>query len=301
MRVLLTADWHLRGDAPICRKHPEKWLEEQATSVRAVKHICAAHLCSEVWIVGDLFHRARTSTEATVQALQLLSEFDVPVRVLVGNHDELHHQYENIARSTVGTIFSLQGVKELKSFNLPISWGSGAKSLHIEAYPFGTEPENIPSCDIWVLHALVFPDEASRPIPELGVLAEDLLKCSDAKVIITGDYHHGYVKEFGDHKVVTCGCINIQARDMADYQPRVYILDTETLDVKEVPLKTFGELDVEAPMLEDANGYAESIKLAELPRIDFRAAVDAAAQRAGTEVRDKVHEILESYDTSVIS
>ena len=300
MKVLLTADWHLRGDAPACRKHPEKWLEEHAASVRAIEHICAARLCSEVWIAGDLFHRARTATEATVQALQLLSEFNVPVRVLVGNHDELHHQYENVVRSTVGTIFSLQGVKELKSFEHPISWGSDAKSLRIEAYPFGTEPESIPSCDIWVLHALVFPDEESRPLPELGVLAEDLLKRSDAKVIITGDYHHGYIKEFGDRKVITCGCINIQARDMADYKPRVYILDLETLDVETVYLDTFGELDLDTPMLEDANGYAETLQVAQLPQIDFRDAIDKAAEKAEGDVRDKVNEILETWDSSKI-
>lgn len=300
MKVLLTADWHLRGDAPICRKYPEKWLEEQAASIRVIRHICAEHLCSEIWVVGDLFHRARTSTEATVQALQLLSEFDVPVRVLVGNHDELHHQYENVARSTIGTIFSLQGVEELKSFEHPISWGSGAKSLHIEAYPFGSEPEQIPHCDIWCVHTLTFPDEASRPIPELGVLAEDLLKRSDAKVIVTGDYHHGYVKEFGDRKVITCGCVNIQARDIADYKPRVYILDTETFDVEEVPLQLFGELDLEAPLLEDANGYAETLQVAQLPKIDFREAIGKATERVEADVRDRVNSILEDYDSAKI-
>lgn len=301
MKILLTADWHLRGDAPACRKHPEKWLEEQAQSCAQIAVIANKHFCQEVWVIGDVFHRSRTSTEGTVWALNLMNRFDVPVRVLLGNHDLYGHNPKERDRSTVGTVFSVNGVVELCSHEHPISWGADAKSLLVEAYHFGTEPEQIPHCDIWCTHQLVFPDEASRPIPELGVLAEDLLKCSDAKVIITGDYHHGYVKEFGDRKVVTCGCINIQARDMADYQPRVYILDTETLGVEEAKLETFGELDLEAPMLEDANGYAESIKLAELPRIDFRAAVDAAAQRAGIEVQSKVHEILESYDTSVIS
>lgn len=304
MKILLTADWHLRGDAPVCHKHPEKWLEEQRQSVEQLYPIVSSEGCDEVWIIGDLFHRARTSTEATVDALAMLRCFEhTPIRILVGNHDALHHSYENVPKSTIGTVFSLDNVTELRSCPIlgAAHIGEEGPFPSLEAYPFGTEPEQIPSCDIWCVHTLTFPDEVSRPLPELGVLAEELLERSDAKVIITGDYHHGYVKEFGNRKVVTCGCLNIQARDMADYVPRVYILDTATFDVKEVPLKTFGELDVEAPMLEDANGYAESIKLAELPRIDFRAAVDAAAQRAGIEVQDKVHEILESYDTSVIS
>ena len=69
MRVLLTADWHLRGDAPSCRVDPDNWLEEQRQSVEQLYPIVEKEHCDEVWILGDLFHRARTSTEATNQAL----------------------------------------------------------------------------------------------------------------------------------------------------------------------------------------------------------------------------------------
>lgn len=253
--------------------------------------------CDEAWIIGDLFHRARTSTEATVQALKMLSTFPCPIHVLVGNHDELQHQYENVPKSTIGTIYNLAGVHELVSHTLC----ENSKHVEVQAYPFGTEPEQIPHCDIWCTHQLVFPDEASRPLPELGVLAEELLERSDAKVIITGDYHHGYVKEFDGRKVITCGCLNIQARDMADYKPRVYILDTDTFDVEEVPLETFGELDLEAPILEDANGYAETLQMSRLPKIDFHAAVEKACEKAEKDVRDKVAAIFEQYDASKIS
>lgn len=300
MKILLTADWHLRGDAPACRKHPEKWLDEQQASVLQLVEI--ASRCDEVWIIGDLFHRARTSTEATVQALNMLCAFSCPVRVLVGNHDALHHSYENVPKSTIGTAFSLDNVTELRSCPILGAAHAGEEGPFpsLEAYPFGTEPEQIPSCDIWCVHTLTFPDEASRPLPELGVLAEELLERSDAKVIVTGDYHHGYAKEFGDRKVVTCGCLNIQARDMADYQPRCYILDTKDFSVEEVPLETFGELDLEAPILEDANGYAETLQMAQLPKIDFRDAVEKATQAAERAVREKVESALEAYDGAKI-
>lgn len=297
MKILLTADVHLRGDAPSCRKHPEKWLDEQAQSFEQI--IDMQDLVDEVWIIGDLFHRSRTSTEATVQALNLMSRFDIPVRVLLGNHDLYGHNPDERDRSTIGAIFSLPNVRELLS-HIQIYQSDANTDLLVEAYPFGSEPEQIPHCDIWCTHQLVFPDDASRPIPELGAIAEDLLKRSDAKVIITGDYHHGYVKEFDGRKVITCGCVNIQARDMADYKPHVYILDTETLDVKEEPLKVFGELDLETPLLEDANGYAETLQIAHLPKIDFREAIDKATEEVDEDVRDKVGEILLTWDSSKI-
>lgn len=296
MKILLTADIHLRGDAPACRQYPDKWLEDQDKSFMQLPAIASRRHCDEVWIIGDLFHRARTSTEATVQALGLMHAFDVPVRVLVGNHDAYQHAYENLHKSTIGAIYSLAGVHELVTHTIR----ENGRHIEVRAYPFGTEPEQIPSCDIWCVHTLTFPDEASRPLPELGVLAEELLERSDAKVIITGDYHHGYVKEFGDRKVITCGCLNIQARDMADYQPRCYILDTKDFSVEEVPLETFGELDLEAPILEDADGYAETLQMTQLPKIDFRAAVEQAAQAAEKTVRNKVENALEAYDESKI-
>ena len=307
MKILLTADIHLRGDAPACRKNPDKWLEEQEASFMQLGDIATGHGCRAVWVIGDLFHRARTSIEATVQALRMLSELahKVPVHILVGNHDESMHQYANVPKSTIGAVFNLQDVHELRSGHWTDCAMAGTadpyeSAVRVEAYPFGEEPEQIPSCNIWCVHTLTFPDEESRPLPELGVLAEDLLKRSDAKVIITGDYHHGYVKEFGDRKVITCGCINIQARDMADYKPRVYILDTETFNVEEVPLQLFGELDLDTPMLEDANGYAETLQVAQLPQIDFRDAIDKAAEKAEEDVRNKVGEILETWDNSKI-
>lgn len=288
MKCLITADWHLRGDAPVCRKHPDKWLAEQAASVRAVQSICKSHGVDEVWILGDLFHRARTSTEATVQALTLLSEFPVPVRVLMGNHDLSYHAVENSGKSTIGAVFSVGNVT-------PLGFDT-VGGIHVEAYPFGTEPEIIPSCDIWCTHQLVFPDEKSRPPTDTGVLAEELLERSDAKLILTGDYHHAFVREFGDRRVVACGCLNIQASDMADYQPCCYILDTITLGLERVDIETFGEIDTDAPLLEDANGYAETLQLASLPKLDFRAAISEAVEKAEPSVRAKVTEILEVYD-----
>ena len=59
-----------------------------------------------------------------------------------------------------------------------------------------------------------------------------------ARVILTGDYHHGYMVTRQDgRKVITPGCLNIQVADMADYRPRVYILDTDTLDAEPVYLE----------------------------------------------------------------
>lgn len=311
MKVLLIADIHFRGDAPLCRKHPEKWLEEQAQSFQQLYAI--AKNVRDTWVLGDVFHRARTSTEGTVQALNLLSQWPGSLHVLAGNHDLWHHSSENIHKSTIGMIFSLKNVRELCSGTYTDCAMAGTTDpyescVRVQAYPFGMEPEKIPSCDIWCTHQLVYPDEDSRPLIKdengnpikKGVLAEELLERSDARLILTGDYHHTFVKHFGDRTVMACGCLNIQARDMADYTPCCYILDTSDFSLEKIELKTFGEIDMNAPILAEAEDYAETIQLASLPRIDFRAAIEQAVAKAEPQVQARVANILEEYDVGQI-
>ncbi len=176
----------------------------------------------------------------------------------------------------------------------------GEKVLtELQAYPFGTEPEKIPECNIWATHQLVFPDNDARPLPDIGIIAEDLLKRSNASLIITGDYHHGYVKTFGDTKVVTCGCLNIQASDMADYKPRCYILDTTDFSVKEILLKTFGKVhpDPKREARQELETYMEGLQDFEVPHLDFIANVQEAIDNEKDKaVRGAVEDVMTTYN-----
>ena len=300
MKVVLTADWHLRGDAPVCRVNPDEWLEDQRKSVEQLYDIVEKESCEEVWILGDLFHRARTSTEATNQALSLLQGFGkTPVRVLIGNHDMLAHAYSNVDKSTIGAIYSLNNVYELRTRDW-VDEVDGEKVLtELQAYPFGTEPEKIPECNIWATHQLVFPDNDARPLPDIGIIAEDLLKRSNASLIITGDYHHGYVKTFGDTKVVTCGCLNIQASDMEDYKPRCYILDTSDFSVKEILLKKFGKVHPDPKRIarQELDTYMEGLKDFDVPHLDFIANVESSLEdETDSAVREAVEDVMTTYN-----
>lgn len=290
-RFLLTADWHIRGDAPACRVNPDNWKYEQKRSIAQL--IPIAQQCDEMWILGDLFHRARTSTEATVATLSMLSRFDgMPIRVLPGNHDLLEHSINNLECSTIGNVFYMENIVQLESHDT-------ADGLHVEAYPFGMEPDVIPDCDIWCTHQLVFPDDKARPMPDCGVIAQDLVNmCPNAKFILTGDYHHGYDVTIGNTTVVACGCLNIQVSDMADYTPRCYILDTKTMSVEVVLLQTYGEVSSISTSREDTelNTYKEGLPRIAIPRLDYVTnAENAAALENNNAVKEEVHSILREY------
>lgn len=241
MKILLTADWHIRGDRPRCRIDDD-WIGAQRRDIQEVHNIADREECDEVWIMGDLFHQPRCSTEAVVMVLDELSKFPQTIRVLPGNHDLPYHDYGNLDCCSLGIV--------LKSYPELVSQVVGL-DLDVYARPFGHDDPaeaSLMKPSIYCTHQLVYPNKDAKPLPDLPEpTAQDLLdKAPGVPLVITGDYHHGYVYTAPDgRRVVTPGCLNIQAADMTDYHPRVYVLDTASMAISEHFLPSNGEVAVD--------------------------------------------------------
>ena len=146
-----------------------------------------------------------------------------PVYILPGNHDLPYHDYGNLEQSSLGIV--LKSFPELQTREEP-------RGLTLAAAPFGLDPVD-PHADVWATHQLVFENAETKPPMAPGKIAQDLLdEAPGVQVVVTGDYHRGYVYTGADgRRVITPGCLNIQAADMDDYRPRVYIWDTVTAQV----------------------------------------------------------------------
>lgn len=244
MRVLLTADWHIGGSRPLCRAD-EDWIETQRRDIESVWEIARAKKVESIWILGDLFDTSRASTEAVNLVLQEFEKAPCEVRVLCGNHDLPYHNFRELERSSIGIILHAHPM-------LGIDQPSGLVS-----YPFGTEPQyeelsnymKANGMHTWATHQLTFPNEEAKPVPGMkGVIAQDLLDaCPAASVVLTGDYHHGYIytSPKDGRRVITPGCLNIQAADMKDYRPHVYIYDTFDLSAERVDIPVQGKVATE--------------------------------------------------------
>ena len=224
MKILLTADWHIRGDRPRCRID-EDWIESQRQDIQAVVDIARREKVDEAWVLGDLFHQPRAATEAVNMVLVGLKNLRevCPVYILPGNHDLPYHDYGNLEQSSLGIV--LKSFPELRTREDP-------SSPTLTAAPFGLDPVD-PHTDVWATHQLTFENAETKPPMAGGKIAQDLLdEAPGVQVVVTGDYHRGYVYTGSDgRRVITPGCLNIQAADMDDYKPRVYIWDTATAQV----------------------------------------------------------------------
>lgn len=300
VNILLTADWHVRGDCPRCRID-EDWLESQRKDIQGVRAVADSEGCDEVWILGDLFHQPRVATEAVVMVLDELRKFTQTIRILPGNHDLPHHSYENRDRSSLGVV--LKSYSELTGREVEEYPGEG---LGVNARPFGMDEDPaVLSCDVWATHRLVFKDESARPMKGLGWTAQELLDAAPGvrQMIVTGDYHHGYIHTGPDgRRVVTPGCLNIQAADMVDYQPRVYVWDTASAELKVCLLKSNTDQVVTdylaAQREKDARmeQVLEAVRSSAEVSLDFLDNLEKAAAQDSPGVRGIIGEVLDNLN-----
>lgn len=209
-KFLITADWHVRGTAPVCRKD-EDWIDSQRQTIQFLVDEAERHDVDRIMQLGDIHHTAVISSEALTMLMETISKVANRLCILPGNHDLPYHNYDMVKSSSLGVL--LTQFQELTS--LEGTW---------DAQPFGLETPGTSGTRF--IHRLIFPDEASRPVKTAGQTAEELLEeFPEAKTIFCGDYHHSFIFEKDGRHVINPGCIGIQVADMVDYQP-VYALCT---------------------------------------------------------------------------
>lgn len=226
MKILLTADLHLREDRPICRKD-EDWFKSQEYDLNEIKNIAEKESVDQVWVLGDIFHTPTVPAKIVnlaIDSFNAIAKSGIGVKLLAGNHDLPYHNVELIDKCSLGILN--------RSFNHIESWGN----LKVEAYDFGTENPSDTNVNTVCIHRLIFPSE-KRELAKLSgaCTTENLIdEFPNVKNIFMGDYHEGYIETIGNTNFVMPGCVNIQSGALADYIPHVVIWNTEDNSFKQV-------------------------------------------------------------------
>ena len=273
MKVIVTADWHLRKDRPRCRLD-ENWVGTQARMVEFVFARAAKEEC-DVWVIGDIYHTPVVPPEIELIIPSILSRTkykDVMCFVLPGNHDVQYGNPQNLLRSSLGVLLN----------------------THSSRAYVQQEDDSIQCA-----HTLVWPDESTKPEPAPGLLPDEIFEMyPKARCIFTGDYHHAFAVRKGDQLLVNPGCITRQTADMKDYRPVFYIVDTNTLKADPVSLPDTEPVvtDLYLEREKERDGRIESfIELVAAKggvSLDFRENLRAKLPKVPPEVRDEVEDIL---------
>jgi len=225
MKLIITADWHIRTDRPRCRVDSD-WIGTQKKAVQFVFQQ-AKKRKAKVCLIGDIFDKANDHFSILKYLLDWIFSSEIDFYILAGNHDCLYHSIEYMDRSLFGSLFS---IAESEKTNILPMMKLGC------AFHYGQIEESLYSGqEIVFLHELIFSDN-EKILPNSGYyLASDLLiTFPGAKWIFTGDNHHSFIYERNNRYVINPGCLLRQAADFKNYQPIIYFVDTEIGKIEKI-------------------------------------------------------------------
>lgn len=246
--AILTADWHLREDTPLCRE-PEEFHDAQCRKLDFIRDLQREHECP-ILLAGDLFHHWKPSPNLLRWTLERLPSVCVAV---AGQHDLPENSMDQFHRSGLAVLEASKQVRVLRDPDddcvliqqdkegSPEDWAA-------LGFPWGTEPRKRHGTHglkkVALMHRLTWVGPPPFPGAEVrDTNAKALMKkMSGFDLIVTGDNHQSftvcmdqkgvisYPNPLSDRARVTAhrllvnpGCLTRQKASEAGHEPCVFL------------------------------------------------------------------------------
>jgi len=233
--AILTSDWHLREDTPVC--YTGDFQQEQWIVVQFIKELQEQHECP-VLHAGDLFHHWKPSPWLLRETMKHLPKL---FYTIYGQHDLPQHNINLSNKCGIDVLEEAGKLTVLDQKNFSVSKYIIIYGLHwneLIAKVSNTTPSVLLEKNdkmVLVWHHLTY---LQKPFPGAsGGMAEGILrKYPQFDLIVTGDNHTSFTIEYQGRRLVNPGNITRQVADQIDFQPKVYLWYAEDNSVKAVNL-----------------------------------------------------------------
>lgn len=247
--AILTADWHLRADTPICRT--DDFTQAMFRKVEFIINLGRQHGCP-ILIAGDVGHKPRwphwleswftTKAQLRYKELQEVQG----IFAVAGQHDLPNHRITKIGNSGLGVLMSSDTIKLIsgKDQYQYLTTFSGKVRAYLCGFSYGQKiecPEIKNDPTIALVHMMVIGDKkklwpGQEPPPQARALLRKH-KCFD--LIVTGDNHQPFTAEYDGRLLVNPGSMMRMTADQIDHKPRVYLwyADTNTVEAVYLPIE----------------------------------------------------------------
>jgi len=214
--AILTSDWHLREDTPVCRT--DNFWEAQWKKVDFVSELQKKYDCP-VYHAGDLFHTWKPSPYLLSKTIEHLPDGFYTV---YGNHDLPQHSIELKEKCGVYTLWKARALKVFQQG-------------HWNDTPNNSLDFDIGEKQVYVWHKFVY--VGKEPFPGAKGKARSIMKkYSQFDLILTGDNHQSFVYPVDDRLLVNPGSLMRQEAGQIDFKPSVYLWFAEDNSVERVYL-----------------------------------------------------------------
>lgn len=298
--LLLTADWHLRPDTPICRT--DDFLVAQWGKLEQVQKYARENELA--WIdAGDIFHKAIPSLHFVNQVLTRLHE---PIEAgVMGNHDMPAHNMGRVMESAWGTLRESCCVIHMVEDN-PIHINIASNCVaEIYGASYGQDiPEPYEKqhgvFKVLLMHDMVYASKKDAIPNAPGSLAKKLLRDNkEYDLIVTGHNHQSFMVELNGRHLINIGSMTRQTADQANHIPKfavwqpgsglewiVLAHDTDVVSREHIEKKEQKE--------EELNAFVQSLQDVEEVSLSFEDNVETVIQKTKPEkpVENKVREAM---------
>jgi len=223
-KFVATADNHLRPDTPICRKEtPEEWAIYQEMVLQFIVDTANQHH-ADILCAGDLTDSPHLSDSVMSMFFRVMSNLHGKFYTIGGNHVLPYRREANVYQSSVGLIKALHSDKLIYCDSVE----------HVENSRF--EHSHRLNDEITLIHTLTFKTDDDIPFSVEAMTAQGLLDKYDTKWCISGDMHKPFIYENAGRYVINPGKMTVQTVGEKNEWPVVYLIDTDTDEIKEIKL-----------------------------------------------------------------
>lgn len=213
VHAILTSDWHLREDVPMCRT--DDFWQAQWDKVIQVADLQEQFDCPVIH-AGDLFHHWKPSPFLLSACINMMPD---EFHTVYGQHDLPQHNHELIAKSGLHTL-NTAGIVHV--YEEGGHWGLNEPGTeYISPVLKKSRKVGVWHKFVWDGKNLPWPDCKESTIEDIFELLED----KEYDLIVTGDHHKPFTASRDGCLLVNPGCLTRQAADYEDHRPRVYLYD----------------------------------------------------------------------------
>jgi|TARA_Y100000034_G_scaffold68007_1_gene82060 DNA repair exonuclease SbcCD nuclease subunit len=236
--AILTADWHIRGDRPVCRT--DNYIETQKRKIEFIIQKALNYECP-ILIAGDVGHRPIWGDRLLNQIIEILQWdwswcVDVPIIAIAGQHDLPHHRLDEWKEGGLGVLS--KSVDKFKVINKPTRIeGAVILPFHYSNNIIKLEQETTDKT-VALLHTMVIKSQKDKlwEGQETHSAKWYLRKFPCYDLIVTGDNHQSFSVEYEGRWLINCGSLTRMSANQIDHKPSVYLWYAEDNSIERVYL-----------------------------------------------------------------
>lgn len=289
MKFLFFTDSHLRDSRP--RNRIDDFYRSQFEELGELANLILEYDVDVLLCGGDLLHVPKPSHELVRDLIGWAKYIDIPIYTVIGNHDTVGYQMNNIGANGIGVLFESEAFHELteKVFEEEkiIIRGINAKVREDGKGYYWSNPKYMEYAKIIVSHNYIIDAESM-----MFEYIQPKHVPTNADLVLLGHYHHPFETTVGNTRFINPGALSRWEIDSKDRIPTVLLIDVTNgiIKIDKIPLacakKGYELFDLakvtEAKEKEDQlKSFMESLENTSFETNDIEALVLAAGKNQG--------------------